>query len=75
MKDQNISVLFDAYNANPSSMNFFLNSCQKSSNQRVLILGDMKELGDKAEEYHQQIGSHPAVLDSRCVFFIGDLLI
>ena len=72
MEEQKLSVFFDAYNANPSSMNFFLNSCQKFSKQRVLILGDMKELGEKAEEYHQQIGSHPAVLASRCVFFIGE---
>ena len=72
MKDKQISVLFDAYNANPSSMDFFLKSCQKFSKQNFLILGDMKELGEKAEEYHQQIGSHPAVLGARCVFFIGE---
>ena len=72
MKDKQISILFDAYNANPSSMDFFLNSCRKFSKQRVLILGDMKELGEKAEKYHQQLAVHPSVLEARCVFFIGE---
>ncbi|MCZ0933054.1 MAG: Mur ligase family protein, partial [Oligoflexia bacterium] len=72
MKDKRVSVLFDAYNANPASMDFFLKSCQKFSKSRVLILGDMKELGEKSEEYHQQLACHPSVLESRCVFFIGE---
>ena len=72
MKDKQVSVLFDAYNANPSSMDFFLKSCQKFSKKRVLILGDMKELGEKAKKYHQQLASHLSVLESRCVFFVGE---
>ena len=72
MEDKQVFVLFDAYNANPSSMDFFLKSCQKFPKQRVLILGDMKELGEKAEKYHQQLASHPSVIESRCVFFIGE---
>ncbi|MDE0092520.1 MAG: hypothetical protein OXN83_04455, partial [Oligoflexia bacterium] len=72
MEDRQVSVLFDAYNANPASMDFFLKSCQKYSKSRVLILGDMKELGVKSKEYHQQLACHPSVLESRCVFFVGE---
>ena len=72
MENKRVSVLFDAYNANPASMDFFLKSCQKFSKSRVLILGDMKELGEKSKKYHQQLASHPSVLESRCIFFIGE---
>ena len=72
MKDKQVSVLFDAYNANPASMDFFLQTCQKFSDSLVLILGDMRELGEDSEKYHRQLAHHPAVLKSRCVFFIGE---
>ena len=72
MKDKQISVLFDAYNANPGSMDFFLKICQKFSKRRVLILGDMKDLGEKAKKYHQELARRPALLESDCIFFVGD---
>lgn len=50
-------LIIDAYNANPSSMqmairNFFAISTSK---QRVLILGDMNELGASSEQAHRAI--------------------
>lgn len=74
IKDKNISILFDAYNANPSSMNFFLNSCKSFSkaNQRLFVLGDMKELGKDSIQYHKHLAEHPALLNSRFIAFVGD---
>lgn len=51
-------LILDAYNANPSSMraalvNFFEHI--DSSRERVLILGDMNELGDRATEAHMSL--------------------
>lgn len=74
IKDQNISILFDAYNANPSSMASFLQSCRKFSKpeQRLLIIGDMKELGTELVRYHKELACQPAVLESRFVALIGE---
>ncbi|MCY4320819.1 MAG: UDP-N-acetylmuramoyl-tripeptide--D-alanyl-D-alanine ligase [Bdellovibrionaceae bacterium] len=72
MEKQKVSILFDAYNANPASMNFFLKTCQKASQSRILILGDMKELGEDSKKYHKELACHPCVLEARCVFFIGE---
>lgn len=52
------TVIDDTYNANPSSM---LAACQTlkdwtGGNHRVLIVGDMLELGREAEQYHYQLG-------------------
>jgi UDP-N-acetylmuramoyl-tripeptide--D-alanyl-D-alanine ligase len=52
-----ISLINDAYNANPSSLaaaGEVLSSAEGA--RRVLIAGDMLELGDAAEEFHRQAG-------------------
>ena len=74
IKRKNISILFDAYNANPSSMSFFLDSCESFSKakQRLFVLGDMKELGKDSAQYHKQMTEHPALLNSRFIAFIGE---
>ena len=74
LKDKNISVLFDAYNANPSSMEFFLKSCEKFSKDRqsLFVLGDMKELGEDSVSYHEQLAEETVLLNSRFIAFIGE---
>jgi len=52
-----ISIINDAYNANPSSLaaaGEVLSSAE--GHRRVMIAGDMLELGDAAEEFHRQAG-------------------
>ncbi|GAB3232728.1 UDP-N-acetylmuramoyl-tripeptide--D-alanyl-D-alanine ligase [Hymenobacter seoulensis] len=52
-------VVLDAYNANPSSMTAALNSfAARPGNpaQKVVILGDMFELGQESQAEHQAIG-------------------
>ncbi len=53
-----ISVIDDSYNANPSSMAAALKELAylKDVKRRVLIIGDMEDLGANAEEYHRQLG-------------------
>lgn len=50
-------IVLDAYNANPSSMREALLSFERrAANRKVVILGDMLELGKDAEEEHYQVG-------------------
>lgn len=51
------TFIMDAYNANPTSMENSIASFNnlKTDKKKVLILGDMKELGSQAAEYHQMI--------------------
>ncbi len=53
-----VTVVNDAYNANPVSVIGALDTvtAMKITGKRVVVLGDMLELGDKAAEYHSQIG-------------------
>lgn len=73
-KEKNISILFDAYNSNPSSMQVFLEACEQvpCEKRKIFILGDMKELGKESEMYHRQLGRQPSLLKAHCIFFIGD---
>jgi UDP-N-acetylmuramoyl-tripeptide--D-alanyl-D-alanine ligase len=52
------TVILDAYNANPSSMEAaILNLAGMASERKVAILGDMYELEGEAESEHEKIGT------------------
>lgn len=65
-------VVLDAYNANPSSMSVALKSFNnREGGQKVVVLGDMLELGDEAYQEHQEIGRLTTQLDLDEVHFCG----
>ena len=53
-----ISILNDAYNANPASMRAALETLRDlpANGRRIAILGEMRELGEWTEIYHREIG-------------------
>ena len=54
--EQNNSLIMDAYNANPSSMTESIKSFNTiAHNKKLMILGDMLELGEYAKLEHQKI--------------------
>lgn len=61
-------VFKDAYNANPDSMLVSIQSFLKSlKGKKLLILGDMKELGDFSKKAHQDIVDLVRSLEAQCV--------
>ncbi|MFT5628612.1 MAG: UDP-N-acetylmuramoyl-tripeptide--D-alanyl-D-alanine ligase [Glaciecola sp.] len=66
-------IIMDAYNANPSSMMAALSNFDQLNNEhKVVILGDMFELGKTALEEHQQISDLASNLKLKTVIFIGE---
>ncbi|WP_100656593.1 UDP-N-acetylmuramoyl-tripeptide--D-alanyl-D-alanine ligase [Alteromonas flava] len=53
-----IRLLDDTYNANVASVKAGIDLLSSYSGRRILILGDMAELGNKARVYHQEIGQY-----------------
>lgn len=66
-------IVLDAYNANPVSMINAIKSVSKFSNKnKVMILGDMNELGKLMESEHRNIGKFTASLNLDACYFIGN---
>lgn len=67
-------IINDAYNANPASMAAavdVLAECQ--GGRKVFFVGDMRELGDQAEEMHLQLGRAAADKGVDLVIAVGPL--
>lgn len=56
IKKGSTTILLDAYNANPTSMEAALKNFEKiEADQKIICIGDMAELGDESMEEHQRI--------------------
>jgi len=66
-------IILDAYNANPSSMKVaFENFIQLENKNKIMILGDMFELGDESKEEHAKLIQMMAPIQSVQCIFIGN---
>ena len=53
-----IRLIDDTYNANVESIKAAISLLAGYSGQKVLVLGDMAELGSEARSYHQEVGEY-----------------
>jgi len=68
-----LKIILDAYNANPTSMLAALkNLKQLNSKNKYLFLGDMFELGKKAEQEHQAIVDFVENNFNDTIYLIGE---
>jgi len=66
-------VIDDTYNANPDSMKAAINVLTMLSGKKVLVLGDMGELGPDAEVMHTEIGAYAKAAGLTTLYCLGDL--
>ncbi len=52
-----VQIIDDSYNANPLSVQAAITTLAQYPGEKILVLGDMRELGENAEVYHQAIGT------------------
>lgn len=66
-------VILDAYNANPTSMKLSLSNLKKFSKvKKVVILGDMFEVGEASQKEHQKIVEQLEDMDLDLAFVCGE---
>jgi UDP-N-acetylmuramoyl-tripeptide--D-alanyl-D-alanine ligase len=69
------TIILDAYNANPSSMEAAINNlASMKASRKVAVLGDMFELEQEAEKEHQKIGEILNTKKFDQVYFCGNLM-
>ncbi|OYK79453.1 UDP-N-acetylmuramoyl-tripeptide--D-alanyl-D-alanine ligase [Coxiella burnetii] len=66
-------IIDDSYNANPLSVSAAIAVLAKRPGHSVLVLGDMLELGQGAEQFHQEIGKRAFEAGVKQLYCYGTL--
>jgi len=71
IKLDEIMLIDDTYNANPASVRAAVDtlSSMKQASRRILVLGDMNELGEASHNYHKLLGRYIASLGNIDMLF------
>ena len=76
IKYKSTNIFMDSYNANPTSMILSLKSFLKNNkNNRLIILGDMLELGRYSIDEHQKIVNFLSNIDIYKIILIGNFFL
>ncbi len=64
-------IFDDTYNANPASVKAALQVLAQYPGDRIFVMGDMRELGERSEELHREIGQFAKTLGIQQLFACG----
>lgn len=77
IETDDLTIINDCYNASPASMENALNMLAQletpPGGRKVLICGDMDELGGETELFHKQMGKIAAKADPALILAVGGL--
>ncbi len=71
IKHKNITIIDDTYNANPLSVRNAIETLSSIDGFKVIVLGDMLELGSISEKLHREIGMLIEKSNIDMAFFFG----
>jgi UDP-N-acetylmuramoyl-tripeptide--D-alanyl-D-alanine ligase len=66
------TVIDDTYNANPDSMRAAIDVLASRESPRVLVMGDMGEVGDNGPVFHREIGAYAKERGIDALYAMGD---
>ncbi|MDB5791389.1 MAG: UDP-N-acetylmuramoyl-tripeptide--D-alanyl-D-alanine ligase [Massilia sp.] len=67
------TVIDDSYNANPDSVRAAIDVLAQAGAPRILVLGDMGEVGTQGQQFHEEIGAYAASRGIDTVLVTGEL--
>ncbi len=66
-------VIDDSYNANPDSVRAAIDVLAQARSPRILVLGDMGEVGTQGQQFHEEIAAYAAARGIDQVLVTGEL--
>lgn len=73
VKTAHNTLIVDAYNANPTSMKAALDNFSAiHANHKMLILGEMRELGEASAVEHQKVAEQAISMGCEAVWLVGE---
>ena len=70
---RSITLIDDSYNANPDSVRAAIDVLSQSAAPRLLVLGDMGEVGQQGAAYHAEVGQYATQHRIEHVLTLGEL--
>lgn len=67
------TVIDDSYNANPGSVRAAIDAVKGMGGDKILVLGDMAELGSEAKTAHVEVGSYAKESGFNYFYGVGEL--
>ncbi|KND56296.1 UDP-N-acetylmuramoylalanyl-D-glutamyl-2,6- diaminopimelate D-alanyl-D-alanine ligase [Candidatus Paraburkholderia kirkii] len=65
------TVIDDTYNSNPDSMRAAIDVLAAQASPRVLVMGDMGEVGEEGPAFHREVGAYAAERGIDALFALG----
>ena len=66
-------IIDDTYNANPDSVRAAIDVLATMKSPRILVLGDMGEVGDQGQAFHAEIGQYAQQVGIEVIYTLGEL--
>jgi UDP-N-acetylmuramoyl-tripeptide--D-alanyl-D-alanine ligase len=71
--ERQLLLIDDTYNANPDSVRAAINVLAQSPPARLLVLGDMGEVGTQGPEFHAEVGRYAQASGIEYLITLGEL--
>jgi UDP-N-acetylmuramoyl-tripeptide--D-alanyl-D-alanine ligase len=68
-----VLLIDDTYNSNPDSMLVAIDSLAEMNAPRLIVMGDMGEVGEQGLACHAEVGAHAALRKIEQIFTFGEL--
>ena len=65
-------MIDDTYNANPDSVRAAIDVLMQAPSPRILVLGDMGEVGNEGRQFHVEIGAYARGRGIEYLFTLGE---
>lgn len=70
---QGALLIDDTYNANPDSVRAAIDVLARAPGRKLLVLGDMGEVGDQGRDFHVEIGAYARERGIDALYALGEL--